>query len=122
MIRTSCDLRDVRGYAEGLARQVQCRGGSGLSTISNVTKLLLLPDTATTIMLPLLQTPAKVRLQLLRSSSMRPLIFFSFQDALGRALASTNETLSLRRAFSSVVDAYVLWRWGYEKRCGVVSV
>jgi hypothetical protein len=54
-------VRDVKSYALGQARQVLCRGGSNLVSIGNVTRLALLPDSATSLMIPLLQTPAAVR-------------------------------------------------------------
>ncbi len=60
VIRSSCDVRDFSSYAQGQARQVLCRGGSSLVSIANVTRLTLLPDSATSLMIPLLQAPAKV--------------------------------------------------------------
>ena len=60
--------------------------------------LQLLPDTESSLMIPMLQSAAS--------------------DSLGLVLDSSNQTLLVRQCLNSVVDSFALWQWSNSQQCG----
>jgi hypothetical protein len=99
----SCDVRLAEGAAQSLARQVLCRDNASLVSIASLSGLSLLPSSSDVIMTPLLQPAAA--------------------SSLARLLGSSPNSTSLpvRRAFGTLVEAYLLWWQGERGRCGRVK-
>ena len=88
-------------------RQTLCdpefAGTSFLVSIQNLSNVHLLDDTAASLMIPMLQPPAK--------------------DALELAVRGADAPIRIRQCFNTLVDAYALWQWSHARKCGpMVSV